>query len=123
MKPKVTIADYDRGNLLSVRRAFEHCGGEVELADSPERIRAAERLVLPGVGAYGDAMDGLGRRHLIEAIIEFAASGRPFLGICIGMQLMFDGSEEFGDHPGLGLIPGRVANVTVSGYAEPAVRG
>ena len=72
---------------------------------------AAERLVLPGVGAFGDAMEALGRRGLIEPVQEYAKSGRPFLGICIGMQLMFDGGEEFGDHEGLGLIPGRVVAI------------
>jgi glutamine amidotransferase len=107
----VTVIDYDRGNLFSVRKALEHCGAEVELTDSAERILAAERLVLPGVGAYGDAMAELGRRDLIGPVREYARSGRPFLGICIGMQLMFDGGEEFGDHKGLGLIGGNVVAI------------
>ena len=111
MPDKVTVIDYDRGNLFSVRKAFEHCGAEVEIAQSAERVLAAERLVLPGVGAFGDAMEALGRRGLIEPVQEYAKSGRPFLGICIGMQLMFDGGEEFGDHEGLGLIAGRVVAI------------
>lgn len=108
---KATVVDYDRGNLLSVGRALEHCGGEVEITDAPAKIASAERLVLPGVGAFGDAMEGLQKRRLVEPIKKFTASGRPFLGICVGMQLMFDTSNEFGEHDGLGLIPGRVRTV------------
>ena len=111
MPDKVTVIDYGRGNLFSVTKAFEHCGAEVEITQSAERVLAAERLVLPGVGAFGDAMEALGRRGLIEPVQEYAKSGRPFLGICIGMQLMFDGGEEFGDHQGLGLIAGRVVAI------------
>ncbi|MDP6884753.1 MAG: imidazole glycerol phosphate synthase subunit HisH, partial [Rhodospirillales bacterium] len=108
---KVTVVDYGRGNLFSVTKAFEHCGAEVEVTQSAERVMAAERLVLPGVGAFGDAMEALRGRGLIESIREYAESGRPFLGICVGMQVMFDGSEEFGDHRGLGLIPGKVVAI------------
>ena len=111
MPDKVTVIDYDRGNLFSVTKAFEHCGAEVEVTQSAAGVLAAERLVLPGVGAFGDAMDALGRRGLIEPVREYAASGRPFLGICVGMQLMFDGGEEFGDHRGLGLIAGEVVAI------------
>ena len=111
----VTVVDYGRGNLFSVSRALEHCGAEVELTDSPARIKEAKRLVLPGVGAFGDAIDELRRRELIDPLREFAASGRPFLGICVGLQLMFDVSEEFGEHAGLGLIPGRVSPIPRTG--------
>jgi glutamine amidotransferase len=105
---KTIVVDYDRGNLFSVGRALEHCGGEVEITDAPAKIEDAERLVLPGVGAFGDAMDELRRCELFDRIKDFAASGRPFLGICVGMQVMFDSGDEFGEHDGLGLIPGRV---------------
>lgn len=105
---RVTVIDYGVGNLLSVCRAFEHCGGEVELTDSPAAIAHADRLVLPGVGAFGDGMEGLRSRGLIGTIQEYAKKNRPFLGICLGMQMMLDSSEEFGFHEGLGLIPGKV---------------
>ena len=111
----VTVVDYDRGNLFSVSRSLEHCGAEIELTDSPERILAAERLILPGVGAFGDAIAELHNRDLVIPLRDYAASGRPFLGICIGLQLMFDASEEFGEHTGLGLIPGRVAPIPNTG--------
>ena len=108
MAAKVTVIDYDRGNLYSVARALE-------LISEPAKINSAERLVLPGVGAFGDAMEELRKRGLVEPIKAFAGSGRPFLGICVGMQLMFDGSEEFGLHEGLGMISGRVRTVPHSG--------
>jgi glutamine amidotransferase len=111
----VTVVDYGRGNLLSVARALEHCGATVTFADEPGPVTAAERLVLPGVGAFGDAMAELARRGLDEAIHAFAATGRPFLGICLGMQLLLDVSEEFGAHGGLGLVPGAVTAVPASG--------
>lgn len=108
---RIHIVDYGVGNLLSVRRAFEHFGAEVTLVGTPAGVAGADRLVLPGVGAFADGMKGLANRGLVEPIHEFAARGRPFLGICLGMQMMFDSSEEFGDHPGLGLIPGRVVAI------------
>ena len=111
----VTVVDFGRGNLLSVARAFEHCGATVTLADESGPVTAADRLVLPGVGAFGDAMAELARRGLDDAIRAFAATGRPFLGICLGMQLMLDESEEFGRHAGLGLVPGAVTAVPAEG--------
>lgn len=104
----VTIVDYGSGNLLSVSRALAHCGGRVELASGAEAIDRAERLVLPGVGAFADGMEGLRQRGLIDAIRRFAASGRPLLGICLGMQMLATTSEEFGLHEGLAIVPGRV---------------
>jgi imidazole glycerol-phosphate synthase subunit HisH len=115
MAGKVVVVDYDRGNLLSVGRALEHCDGKVGITSSPEKIKDAERLVLPGVGAFGDAMEELQKRELVEHIKAFAAGGRPFLGICVGMQIMFESSDEFGRHEGLGLIPGRVQTVPSQG--------
>lgn len=104
----VTVVDYGVGNLLSVRRAFEHCGAQVRLTDDAESIRRADRLVLPGVGAFGDCMAELRARQLIEPVKEHAQTGRPFLGICVGMQILMDEGEEYGRNDGLGLIPGRV---------------
>jgi glutamine amidotransferase len=105
---RVTIVDYGIGNLYSVRRAFETCGAEVTASSDPARIGEAERLVLPGVGAFADGMRGLEERHLVDPIRRYAASGRPLLGICLGMQMLATASQEFGVHQGLDLIPGRV---------------
>ncbi|HWL03538.1 MAG TPA: imidazole glycerol phosphate synthase subunit HisH [Xanthobacteraceae bacterium] len=110
-QPKVTVVQYGMGNVLSVCRALEHCGAQVELTTDPAAVAAAERLVLPGVGAFGDCMAALAGRRLIDPIREFVATGRPFLGICVGMQILMDASEEFGDHAGLGFIPGRVRQI------------
>lgn len=105
---RVLVVDYGVGNLLSVCRAFEACGATVELNGNPERIASAERLVVPGVGAFGDCMSELRRRDLIQPILEYVASGNPVLGICVGMQMMMRIGEEFGEHEGLGIAPGRV---------------
>jgi glutamine amidotransferase len=108
---RVTVVDYGVGNLLSVRRALEKCGALVEFATQPYEIAAADKLVLPGVGAFADGMGGLRERALVEPLKEFAAGGRPLLGICLGMQLLLSESDEFGRTPGLEIIPGRVVAV------------
>lgn len=108
MNTKVTIVDYGVGNLLSVRAAFEYCGAVCEVTDDPSVVEGAERLLLPGVGAFGDAMADMQVKGLAEPTHRFAATGRPLLGICVGMQMLMDSSEEFGNHKGLGLIPGPV---------------
>jgi glutamine amidotransferase len=108
MKPSVTVVDYGMGNILSVTRALEHCGAEVTLESDPSLIANSPKLVLPGVGAFGDGMAELQQRGLVEALRGYAASGRPLLGICLGMQMLLDGSDEFGASDGLGLIPGWV---------------
>ena len=108
MKPRITIIDYGAGNLHSVVKAFARIGAEVALADNAAALERARYLVLPGVGAFGEGMAELGRRGLIEPLRAHAAAGRPLLGICLGAQLLMDGSEEFGWHAGLGLIPGDV---------------
>lgn len=115
MNKKVTIIDYGVSNLLNVVRAFEHCGAEVSLAETPEQVKQAERLVLPGVGAFADGMAGLRERGLVEAVRDYARSERPFLGICLGMQMMFEGSEEFGANEGLGLVAGQVVAIPETG--------
>lgn len=115
MKPKVTIVDYGSGNVLSVGRALAHCGADIALSNDPDLIRRTDRLVLPGVGAFADCMGKLKSRGLPAPIREFVGSGRPFLGICVGMQILFDESEEFGTHEGLGLIPGKVVKIPASG--------
>ncbi|CCQ75506.1 imidazole glycerol phosphate synthase subunit HisH [Magnetospira sp. QH-2] len=107
----VTVVDYDCGNLLSVAQAFEHCGASVNIARDAEDIARAERLVLPGVGAFATAMNRLGDRDLVAPLRAYAATGRPFLGICLGMQLLFESSLEFGHHDGLALIPGQVVPI------------
>ncbi|MEO5335390.1 MAG: imidazole glycerol phosphate synthase subunit HisH [Magnetospirillum sp. WYHS-4] len=112
---RVVVVDYGAGNLLSVCRAFQHVGAQVVLADGPAAVAVADRLVVPGVGAFGDCMGGLRRRGLVEPILEFCGRDRPFLGICVGMQMMFEASEEFGEHPGLGLLPGRVTAIPATG--------
>lgn len=112
---KVVIVDYGAGNLLSVMRAFQHLGAGIELTDQPAAVRTADRLVVPGVGAFGDCVAGLKRRGLVEPILEFCGRDRPFLGICVGMQMMFEASEEFGEHAGLGLLPGRVVAIPATG--------
>ena len=105
---RVTIVDYGSGNLRSVARALERCGAEPLLCSDPAELERAERLLLPGVGAFADGMAGLRERSLVEPIKRFAASGRPVMGICLGMQMLASVSEEFGVHEGLNLIPGVV---------------
>jgi glutamine amidotransferase len=121
MKLQVTIIDYDVGNLYSVGRAFEVCGADVRFASTPEEVMAAHHLVLPGVGAFESGMAGLHERNLVEPIRAHAAKGKPLMGICLGMQMFATLSEEFGEHKGLDLIPGRVRSlprVTVEGEAQ-----
>ena len=108
---KVTIIDYGIGNVLSVKRAFEYCGAEVIVTSDPKLVYEAERLVLPGVGAFSDGMKGLKDRDLIKPIRMYAKENKPFLGICLGMQMMMDKGEEFGNHEGLGLISGNVIKI------------
>lgn len=115
MKPKIVIIDYGLGNLLSVKKAFENIGAEVEVTDNLKRIVDADRLVLPGVGAFPNAMIEINNRGLVEALKNYLVKQRPLLGICLGMQLLLDESEEFTLTKGLGLIPGRVVMIPVAG--------
>jgi glutamine amidotransferase len=111
MMSTVVVIDYGMGNLLSVRRGIEACGGEAEVTAVPDKIASAERLILPGVGSFKDGMKELRERDLVEAIGSFLSTGRPFLGICLGMQMLMSESEEHGHHQGLGIIPGKVIEI------------
>ena len=104
----ITMIDYGASNIRSAQKAFEHIGADVQLTDDPEVVRRATKLVLPGVGAFGSGMAGLHRHNLPEAIQESVRRGVPFLGICVGMQLMFTEGHEMGIHQGLDLLPGKV---------------
>jgi imidazole glycerol-phosphate synthase subunit HisH len=120
-RPEVTVIDYGVGNLLSVQRGLEHCGAKVILTADPAKILTAKRVVLPGVGAFTNAMQALGNLGLVSVIRELAERKIPLLGICLGMQLLLEESDEFGVTVGLGLIPGRVIAVpdrTLSGVAQ-----
>ena len=104
----IAIVDYQMGNLRSVQKAFEKVGVEAEITSDPEQLRKAEKIVVPGVGAFEDAIAELHRRSLVEPICESIRRGTPFLGICLGLQLLFDVSHEGGRFEGMGIIPGEV---------------
>lgn len=121
MNNRITILDYGMGNLLNVARAFEHIGADVTITDSREVAVNAERLVVPGVGAFRDSIAEVRRLGFDDLIRNYVGTERPFLGICVGMQMLFDGSEEFGSHEGLGIIPGQVKaipNISTEGHAQ-----
>ena len=104
----IAVVDYGMGNLRSVAKALERVGGQVEVTSSAETIEAADAVVLPGVGAFGRCMQNLLAAGLAPTVRDAASSGRPFLGICVGMQILFEESEEFGPVNGLGVLPGKV---------------
>jgi len=104
----VAIVDYGLGNLFSVKHACGHVGLAAEITSDCRKIMGADAVILPGVGAYGDAMDALRRLDLVQPLRDLAGEGRPLVGICLGMQLVMSGSDEFGWHEGLGLVSGRV---------------
>jgi glutamine amidotransferase len=104
----IAVIDYEMGNLRSVQKALERVGAHAVVTRDPAVIAAASAAVLPGVGAFGMCMENLARHGLVQPVKDFVATGRPFLGICLGMQLLFDESEEFGPVRGLGILPGRV---------------
>ena len=115
----IAIIDYNMGNLASVKNAFAKLGKETVIESDPAKFQKYDKLVLPGVGAFGDAMQHLKERNMTEAIKEFANSGKPMLGICLGMQLLFESSQEFGNHAGLGLIKGSVVKFESERFEEP----
>ena len=108
ISPKVAIVDYGMGNLFNLEKVIRHLGGAPHFAENSSAVHSAERLILPGVGAFGDGIANLQKMGFVEPLVKFAKSGRPFLGICLGMQLFMTQSEEFGLHQGLNLIAGRV---------------
>ena len=112
----IAVIDYEMGNLRSVQKALERVGADAVITRDPDVIMGAGAAVLPGVGAFGACMENLRRHGLVEPVKIFAASGRPFLGICVGMQILFDESEEFGPVAGLGILPGKIVRFA----ADPA---
>lgn len=113
----VGIIDYGVGNLFSLRSSFKYIGISAEIVNDEAQIASCDRLILPGVGAFGDAADALRRSGLDVVVKKASAEGTPLLGICLGMQLLFEKGLEFGEHEGLGLIPGKVVSI------EPLVKG
>ncbi len=105
---KITIIDCGISNLRSVQKAFEKVGVSTQTSRDPNVIEAAEKLVLPGVGAFGQGMENLGKNRLVEPILRHVKNGKPIIGICLGMQLLFSESEELGHHRGLNLLKGRL---------------
>lgn len=111
MTNKVTILDYGMCNLLNVARALQHVGADVTVTEDATEASAAHRLIVPGVGAFSDSVREVKSRGFDDLIRSFIESGRPFLGICVGMQMLFEASEEFGVHEGLAILPGQVMAV------------
>jgi imidazole glycerol-phosphate synthase subunit HisH len=121
MAKRITLLDYGMCNMLNVARAFEHAGADLRITEDPKDVASAERLVVPGVGAFQDSIDEVNRRGFGDAIRRYVDTGRPMLGICVGMQILFEASEEFGQHAGLGILKGRVRaipNVTSEGAPQ-----
>ncbi|MFO1021297.1 MAG: imidazole glycerol phosphate synthase subunit HisH [Planctomycetales bacterium] len=116
----ITIVDYGMGNLRSVQKAFETLGVDAKVTSSPQEVAQATKLVLPGVGAFRDAIAELKRQDLVSPILDHVAAEKPFLGICLGLQLLFDVSYEDGEWKGLGIVPGEVVRFReVPGFKVP----
>jgi glutamine amidotransferase len=121
MTTSICILDYGMGNLRSVEKALEHVGAKATIASDAETIRAADGLILPGVGAFPKAMEGVRERGLDELIAERREAGVPILGICLGLQLLFDSTTELGGARGLGLLPGEVDELDAPGLKVPHI--
>lgn len=117
----ITIINYGLGNLHSVQKAVANVGGEAVVTDDDQEIINAEKVILPGVGAFADGMKGLESRGLVSVVQEVAAQGKPLLGICLGMQLLFEESEEQGRYQGLGLLAGKVVQFKHPGVKVPQI--
>jgi glutamine amidotransferase len=104
----ITIIDYEMGNLRSVEKAFEKLGYAAKVSSNPADLENTDKIVLPGVGAFRDCINNLRAGGFVEPLLTHVEAGKPLLGICVGMQMLFDESEEFGRHQGLGLVPGKV---------------
>jgi len=115
----IGIVDYNMGNLASVINAFQKVGADARLESDPAQLSEYDKLILPGVGAYADAMKHLKSNSMDAAVVAYAKSGKPLLGICLGMQLLFESSEEFGSTQGLGLIPGKVVAFDETKFDHP----
>ncbi len=118
---RVAVVDYDAGNTLSVTRALEKVGATVDLTPDPDRVAGADAVVLPGVGAFGDCVRKLRERRLDAACLEAFRSGKPFLGVCVALQVVFEASEESPGAEGLGLMPGRVVRLAGEGLKVPHI--
>jgi len=116
---RVSVIDYDAGNTLSVTRALEKVGANVDLTSDPSRVLSADAVVLPGVGAFGDCVKKLRERGMDEACREAYEVGKPFLGVCVGLQILFDGSEETPGVDGLGILSGNVVRFSANGMKVP----
>lgn len=115
----IAIVDYNMGNLASVKNAFDVLGEKVVVESDPDKLQTYDKVILPGVGAFGDAMEHLQERGMDEAVCQYAHSGKYLLGICLGMQLLFDSSIEFGLTQGLGLVEGKVIAFDKSRFNTP----
>lgn len=104
----IAIIDYGAGNLRSVTNTFQHLGADIRIAATPAELAGADKIVLPGVGAFGAGMDALRRADFVQPLLDAANGGTPLLGICLGLQYLFEWSDEMGQHEGLGLLPGHV---------------
>lgn len=120
--PYVSIVDYGLGNLFSIKKACEYVGLEAMICGESDKIDKASGLILPGVGAFGEAMNHLQKLGLIDTIASFAKNGKPFLGICLGMQLLMERSFEFGEHEGLGIVKGDVLSLELLEKKEQRVK-
>jgi len=119
--PQIAIVDYQLGNLFSVKMACDKLGSPAELATSPGEIEKADAIILPGVGAFGQAMSNLEKLDMISALKDHVVAGKPLFGICLGMQLLFEESEEFGNPKGLGIIPGSVRKLPPENVPIPQI--
>jgi glutamine amidotransferase len=118
---KVAMIDYGRGNMRSVERALEEAGAEVKRVESGEGLQGVETVVLPGVGSFGDAVEGLKQRKLWDPLREWVKADQPFLGICLGFQLLWEEGEEAPGVKGLGILPGRVVKFSGKGIKIPLI--
>jgi len=118
----VKVIDYGRGNLFSIESALRHIGLDAKFVSSPDDIMAPGPTILPGVGAFGDAMDALKSLEIVEAVRHFSRSGDPLLGICLGMQVLATKGEEFGEHDGLDIIKGRIVRLPDYNQASDTIR-
>lgn len=121
-KVMIAIIDYNAGNLFSVKNAFDKLGVETIISSDFDVIKNADKLLLPGVGAFENAMNNLKKLNLDKLIVDEVSSGKPLLGICLGMQLLFNSSEEFGHHEGLNILEGKVIHFRMGELCEPALK-